>query len=117
MIAGDSEGIGMVNGIGYKHLINKILNPQFVDTKYFLLNIFQHWISFIGPLMIVKDGRSNSSELDASMVEIYDTESLDWHKFKAINRYLQTIVSIDNYLYVHGGFEPEFPNKPLDTML
>ena len=40
MIAGDSEGIGMVNGIGYKHLINKILNPQFVDTKYFLLNIF-----------------------------------------------------------------------------
>jgi hypothetical protein len=20
-------------------------------------------------------------------------------------------------MYVHGGFEPEFPNKPLDTML
>ena len=56
--------------------------------------------------MIVMGGRSNSSELDASMVEIYDTESSDWHKFKAINRYRHTIVSIDNYLYVHGGFEP-----------
>ena len=40
MIAGDSEGIGMVNGIGYKHLINKILNPQFVDTKYFFIKYF-----------------------------------------------------------------------------
>ena len=67
--------------------------------------------------MIVKDGRSYSSELDASMVEIYDTESSDWHKFKATNRYRHIIVSIDNYLFVHGGFEPEFPNKPLDTML
>lgn len=67
--------------------------------------------------MIVMGGRSNSSELEASNVEIYDTESSDWHKFKAINRYRHTIVSIDNYLYVHGGFEPEFPNKPLDSML
>ena len=40
MIAGDSEGIGMVNRIGYKHLINKILNPQFVDTKYFFIKYF-----------------------------------------------------------------------------
>ena len=67
--------------------------------------------------MIVLGGRSNASEELASMLEIYDTESTDWYKFNAINRYRHTILSIDNLLYVHGGFEPNFPNKPLDSFL
>ena len=44
------------------------------------------------------------------MLEIYDTESSDWYKFTSVNRYRHTIASIDNLLYIHGGFEPECPN-------
>ncbi len=31
--------------------------------------------------------------------------------------YRHTILSIDNLLYVHGGFMPNFPNKSLDSFL
>ena len=51
------------------------------------------------------------------MLEIYDTESSDWYKINAVNRYRHSILVLDSFMYVHGGFEPEFPNKPLDTLL
>ena len=50
-------------------------------------------------------------------MEIYDTESSEWYKINCVNRYRHGIVIIENQLYMHGGFEPDFPNKPLDSII
>ncbi len=67
--------------------------------------------------MVVIGGRTNASEELSQNLEIYDTESSDWYKVNAINRYRHIILSLDATIFVHGGFEPEFPNKPLDSFL
>lgn len=67
--------------------------------------------------MVVVGGRTNSSDDQGRCVDVYDTESSDWYRLSSFNRYRHTTVVIDQTMYVHGGFEPEFPNKPLDSML
>lgn len=67
--------------------------------------------------MLVVGGRTSGGEEQGKCVEIYDTESSDWYRINSFNRYRHTTVIIDNTMYLHGGFEPEFPNKPLDSML
>ena len=66
--------------------------------------------------MVVIGGRTNVAEDLSNTIEIYDTESSDWYRMNSINRYRHTIIQIENLLYLHGGFEPDFPNKPLDSM-
>jgi len=51
------------------------------------------------------------------MLEVYDTESSDWYKINSVNRYRHTILMLDTTMYIHGGFEPDFPNKPLDSLI
>lgn len=52
-----------------------------------------------------------------SLIEIYNTETSEWSQYEGISRYRHAIVSVENTLYVHGGFEPEFASHPLETMV
>lgn len=44
---------------------------------------YQHSTLFLGPLMIVMGGRTNTVGEDVPM-EVYDTESSEWYKFNAV---------------------------------
>lgn len=64
--------------------------------------------------MFVLGGRSNQVG-ESLPFEIYDTESSDWYKFQAVQRFRHTIWTIDKYLYCHGGFDQDTPNIPTQT--
>jgi protein phosphatase len=87
----------------------------FLLTFLFCL-LKQHRTEFVGSLMLVIGGRTSGGEEQGKCVEVYDTESSDWYRINSFNRYRHTTVIIDSTMFVHGGFEPEFPNKPLDSM-
>jgi protein phosphatase len=57
---------------------------------------YQHKIEFINSLMLVIGGRTNeNNEEQGNFIDIYDTESSDWHKISSFNRYRHSIVIID----------------------
>lgn len=76
---------------------------------------YQHSTLFLGPLMMVIGGRTNQVGEDVAM-EVYDTESSEWYKFRAIQRFRATCWQTDGSVYVHGGFEHETPNIPINTI-
>jgi len=65
--------------------------------------------------MMVIGGRTNQVGEDVAM-EVYDTESSEWYKFKAIQRFRATCWQIEGQVYVHGGFEHETPNIPINSI-
>lgn len=65
--------------------------------------------------MIVIGGRTNQVGESVPM-EVYDTESSEWFKFPAIQRFRHACWSMSSKLYVHGGFEPKTPNIPTDLI-
>lgn len=65
--------------------------------------------------MIVIGGRTNQVGESVPM-EVYDTESSEWFKFPAIQRFRHACWSMSSKLYIHGGFEPKTPNIPTDII-
>ena len=65
--------------------------------------------------MMVIGGRTNQVGENVAL-EVYDTESSEWHKFKAVQRFRHAIWSFDTTVYVHGGFEHETPNIPINAI-
>jgi hypothetical protein len=65
--------------------------------------------------MMVIGGRTNQVGEDVAL-EVYDTESSEWYKFRAIQRFRTAVWSIDTSVYVHGGFEHETPNIPINSI-
>ena len=65
--------------------------------------------------MMVIGGRTNQVGENVAL-EIYDTESSEWTKFKAIQRFRHAVWSVDTSVYVHGGFEHETPNIPINAI-
>lgn len=76
---------------------------------------YQHSTLFLGSLMMVIGGRTNQVGEDVAL-EVYDTESSEWYKFKAIQRFRHSSWVMDSNVYVHGGFEHETPNIPIDAI-
>ena len=76
---------------------------------------YQHSTLFLGPLMMVIGGRTTQVGEDVAL-EVYDTESSEWYKFKAIQRFRHAVWSIETNVYVHGGFEHETPNIPINAI-
>lgn len=64
---------------------------------------------------MVIGGRTNQVGEDVAL-EVYDTESSEWYKFKAIQRFRHSVWSVDSSVYVHGGFEHETPNIPINAI-
>jgi len=55
---------------------------------------YQHSTIFIGTLMIVLGGRTNTVGENVLM-EVYETENSEWKKFNSIQRFRHTIWSTD----------------------
>jgi len=64
---------------------------------------------------MVIGGRTNQVGENVAL-EVYDTESSEWYKFRAIQRFRTAVWSIDTSVYVHGGFEHETPNIPINSI-
>jgi protein phosphatase len=67
---------------------------------------YQHSSLFVGSLLIVIGGRSNSEREDVLM-EVYDTDTSDstWRPFKCERRFRHSSWAFDNVIYNYGGFE------------
>ncbi len=76
---------------------------------------YQHSTLFLGPLMMVIGGRTNTVG-EIVPLEIYDTESSEWYKFNSLQRFRHACWSVDAHVYVHGGFEHETPNIPINII-
>jgi len=77
---------------------------------------YQHSTIFIGTLMIVLGGRTNTVGENVLM-EIYETENSEWKKFSSIQRFRHTVWAVDQIIYMHGGFENETPNIPTNSIM
>lgn len=65
--------------------------------------------------MMVIGGRTNLVGEDVAL-EIYDTESSEWYKFKSLQRFRHSVWAVDSNVFIHGGFEHETPNIPIDAI-
>ena len=65
--------------------------------------------------MMVIGGRTNQVG-EIVPLEIYDTESSEWYKFNSLQRFRHACWQVDATVYVHGGFEHETPNIPINII-
>lgn len=65
---------------------------------------YQHRSLFVGTLLLIIGGRNN--QMGESMaLDIYDTDSSDWHKMINVDRFRHISFMIDQHVYIHGGFD------------
>ena len=77
---------------------------------------YQHSSIFVGTMMVVVGGRTNTVGENVQL-EVYETESSEWHKFDCLQRFRHTIWAIDATIFMHGGFEKETPNIPTNSIM
>lgn len=75
---------------------------------------YQHSSLFVGSTLIVLGGRTNQVG-ESVPIDVYDTETSEWYKFPPFCRFRHTSWALDSRLYIHGGFEHEFPNVPTES--
>mmetsp|Transcript_7460 Transcript_7460/g.6992 ORF Transcript_7460/g.6992 Transcript_7460/m.6992 type:complete len:144 (+) Transcript_7460:599-1030(+) len=80
------------------------------------LSRYQHSTAFIGPLMLVIGGRTDTVG-ETVTLEVYDTESSEWKRFSSIQRFRHACFCLDTQLYMHGGFDNESPTVPTDAIM
>jgi diadenosine tetraphosphatase ApaH/serine/threonine PP2A family protein phosphatase len=71
----------------------------------------QHSSIFCGNFFINIGGRS-SNDGDNLPIEVYDTETSEWHTFLNFKRFRHASFIVDCILYIHGGLEDEKHNNP-----
>jgi hypothetical protein len=76
---------------------------------------YQHSTLFLGPLMIVIGGRTNTVG-EVVPLEVYDTESSEWASFTSLQRFRHVCFSVGFIVYIHGGFEQDTPNIPINVI-
>lgn len=67
-------------------------------------------------LLIILGGRTNQVG-DQVQLEVYETESSEWHKFSTMQRFRHTLWQVDATLFMHGGFDNETPNIPTNSIM
>lgn len=65
--------------------------------------------------MMVIGGRTNNVG-EIVPFEVYDTESSEWFKFDSLQRFRHSCWGIDTAIFIHGGFEHETPNIPINNI-
>ena len=65
--------------------------------------------------MFVIGGRTNTVG-ELVDLEVYDTESSEWTKFKSLQRFRHVCWSVHQTIYIHGGFEQVTPNIPINRI-
>lgn len=76
---------------------------------------YQHSSLFVGPMMVVVGGRTNSVN-EKLPLEVFDTETSEWHAFESIQRFRHGCWQQDKQLMIYGGFELSTPNIPTDSI-
>ena len=76
---------------------------------------YQHSTLFLGPLMIVIGGRTNTVG-EVVPLEVYDTESSEWTSFNSLQRFRHVCWAVGFTMYIHGGFEQDTPNIPINVI-
>ena len=66
--------------------------------------------------MVIVGGRTNTVGENVQL-EVYETESSEWHKFDCLQRFRHTIWAVDSTIFMHGGFEKETPNIPTNSIM
>lgn len=77
---------------------------------------YQHATIFVGTMMFVLGGRTNSAS-DNVHLDVYETESSEWFQFDCLQRFRHVIWAIDSTIFMHGGFEKEAPNVPTNSIM
>lgn len=65
--------------------------------------------------MLIVGGRTNNVGEHLTL-DVYDTETSEWAKFNALQRFRHGSWIFENFVYVYGGFELESPNIPTDNI-
>ena len=77
---------------------------------------YQHTCLFHDTFLLLLGGRTASVE-DPVPVEVYDTNTSEWRRCAAMDRFRHASWAIRGEVYIHGGFFPESPNVPTDSLL
>ena len=77
---------------------------------------YQHSILFMGAVAIVVGGRTNNVG-ETVPVEVYDTETSEWHRFPSLQRFRHASWILNKDIFAHGGFEHDSPNIPTKAIL
>jgi protein phosphatase len=77
---------------------------------------YQHSTLFIGTLMVVLGGRTNTVGENVQL-EVYETESSEWKKFNSLQRFRHTVWTQESIIFCHGGFENDTPNIPTNSIM
>lgn len=77
---------------------------------------YQHSLLFYGAVAMVLGGRTNTVG-ETVPLEIYDTETSEWHRFPSLQRFRHASWMMNKELFAHGGFEHESPNVPTKGIL
>jgi len=75
----------------------------------------QHSSIFCGNFFINIGGRSNT-EGDNLPIEVYDTDTSEWHSFINFRRFRHALFIVDSVIYIHGGLEDEKHNNPASNL-
>ena len=84
-------------------------------TNVVPLKRFQHSMAFFNNLLILLGGRGDEN-MKTIPIEVYDTESSEWNKLAAFDKFRHASWIVDNYLFTHGGFDysnPQISNNSL----
>jgi len=65
--------------------------------------------------MVVVGGRTNSVN-EKLPLEVFDTETSEWHAFESIQKFRHGCWQQDKQLMIYGGFELSTPNIPTDSI-
>ena len=66
--------------------------------------------------MLVVGGRTNQTGENLAL-DIYDTDTSEWHSFLEIPKFRHAMVIHESDLFIYGGFEPENPNTPTNKFM
>ena len=80
------------------------------------LNRYQHGSAFVGTFMLIVGGRTNHAAEQMGL-EVYDTETSEWHKYRPGRRFRHACWTTDTSLFVYGGFEYDAPIVPTDSLM
>ena len=65
---------------------------------------YQHRTLFIGTLLLIIGGRNNTVG-ESMPLDIYDTDTSEWHKLAKIDRFRHVCYLVDSHIFIHGGFD------------
>lgn len=88
---------------------NKIYSGHTYPTER-----YQHTMLCIKNIMIVLGGRNNNQNLDIPM-DVYNLSQCEWLQFPSVSRFRHASYLVDNFLFVHAGFEPKKPSVPTNV--